>query len=570
MILKEDTSGFIRKLFMRHVWPGVAAQVVSTIGPIVCSVIAGTVFGKPGLAVIGLYAPFFFFAGFCGTIIAGGSAALAAKYIAQNDDRRVSEIYSMALISAAACAAVIFALGMLFRYPIISILSGNGELMEPAARYFMPSLLYTCLTVIVFIPLFWARLIGRPSVALVLTLVLTGASIALGFLYTFALEMGLESLASAQAYATALAITVSLAMIHLPKNGLRLQIPRHFREDAPAMISIGSPPGLSRLYRFLSLFIVNFILLNFIGADAVAVFGVLNMLLRFTTAFSNGISGVQMPIAGVLREERDITSLRQLARITFLFGNTGIIIAALMMIVFNRQLADIFGVSGTMFFIALVCFCIYIPFYLNGGLVISWYTAVRKVKLANIIAIAQDMILPPLFAVLLAIPGDNMIWLHLPAAGIITGLLLVLTRRCGRADIESNDTALSFSVERSAEKAGEASSAVADFCDEQGLERRQSMLLSMAIEELIILLAEHNSDGGDISVRLIQFDGGIVLRLRDTGQKFDPISFYKKMSDDAESIEASVDLMGVKYITEAAEVVYYRETFGVNNLVVII
>jgi hypothetical protein len=31
-----------------------------------------------------------------------------------------------------------------------------------------------------------------------------------------------------------------------------------------------------------------------------------------------------------------------------------------------------------------------------------------------------------------------------------------------------------------------------------------------------------------------------------------------------------VDLMGVKYIVGAAKVVYYRETFGVNNLVIIL
>ena len=92
----------------------------------------------------------------------------------------------------------------------------------------------------------------------------------------------------------------------------------------------------------------------------------------------------------------------------------------------------------------------------------------------------------------------------------------------------------------------------------------------MAIEEIIVLISEQNPDGDNISVRLTRFDGGIVLRLRDTGKRFNPIDYYKTRLLIAEDIEDSVDLMGVKYITEAAEVVYYRETFGVNNLVVII
>jgi anti-sigma regulatory factor (Ser/Thr protein kinase) len=90
----------------------------------------------------------------------------------------------------------------------------------------------------------------------------------------------------------------------------------------------------------------------------------------------------------------------------------------------------------------------------------------------------------------------------------------------------------------------------------------------MAIEELIVLIAEQNADGGDISVRIMRFEGGIVLRLRDAGQKFNPLDYYKNRI--AGNIEENVGLMGLKYITEAAEVVHYRETFGVNNLVVII
>jgi anti-sigma regulatory factor (Ser/Thr protein kinase) len=176
------------------------------------------------------------------------------------------------------------------------------------------------------------------------------------------------------------------------------------------------------------------------------------------------------------------------------------------------------------------------------------------------------MLLPPLLALLFAIPGGDIIWLHLPAAGVSMGLLLLLTRQ--RNKTAPDDTALAFSVERDAVKAGEASAAVSDFCGDQGFAVKQTMLLSMAVEELIVLIAEQNADGGDISVRLSRFEGGIVLRLRDTGQRFNPLEFCKdRLTDD---IEDSIGLMGIKYITEAAEVVYYRETFGVNNLVVII
>ena len=574
MNLTEDNSGFIKKLFMRHVWTNAAAQVVSVVGPVVCGAIAGFAFGGTGLAIVGLFSPFFFLAGFFGTIVAGGSSTLAAKYIAQDDNSRVNGIYTLALILSTALAVILFALLMLLRDPLLTLLTGGGELLEQAALYYFPAVLYTCLTVVIFLPLSWARLTGRSAVALVLTLILTGATIAFATLYVFVSGRGIEWIAYAQLYGTALALVVSLAMLGMGRNGLSLSKPSHTRDDLTQLATLGSPLGLSRLYRFVSLLLLNIILLSAAGAEAVAVFSVLNMILRFVTAFSNGVSGVQMPIAGVLREERDAASLRQLAQVSFLFGNVVIIAAAVLTAVISYFVVTTLAAASQVYLFALICLCLYMPFYINGGLAISWYTAVHKVKLANIITLAQDMVLPLIFAWLFAaFFGGNTIWLHLPAAGILTLLLLFFTYRGGgKSDVDSGDaaggTALAFSVERDASKAGQASEAVSDFCEEQGFAMKQAMLLSLAIEELIVLIAEQRPDGGEISVRLMRFEGGIVLRLRDTGRKFNPLDHFKEsLTDD---IEDSVGLMGIKYIIEAAEVVYYRETFGVNNLVVII
>jgi anti-sigma regulatory factor (Ser/Thr protein kinase) len=186
------------------------------------------------------------------------------------------------------------------------------------------------------------------------------------------------------------------------------------------------------------------------------------------------------------------------------------------------------------------------------------------------------MVLPPFFAYMLT--GVN-VWLHLPFAGLFTLLIVpVITfakRRKGLSvplllPSTPGGTALAFSVERDGVKASEASAAVQEFCMEQELPKKQTMLVALAIEEMVILIADNDRQGGNISVRLIRFSGGLVLRLRDGGKRFNPIDYCKKRLEDASDIEAGVDFMGVKYIIEAAEHVYYRETFGVNNLVVIL
>ncbi len=576
MNLSEDNSGFIKKLFISHVWPSVAAQTISTVGPMVCGIIAGTVYGRTGLAMNGLFSPFFFLAGFFGTVIASGSTALAAKYLARDDGKRVKSIYTLSLALTAGLTGLLCLIMTALREPIAVMIAGTGDLLEPARLYFAPTVWYMFFTGVIYAPLAWARLSGRPGVALILTLTMAGTNILFAVLFALVMGLGAEWLAVSQALSTAIALAVSLLLLHLPKNGLRLGKPENVLADAKALILAGSPLGLSRLYRFISVFLLNIILLRAAGAEAVAVFGVLNTLLRFVTAFTNGVSGVQMPIAGVLNEERDTVSLKQLAKIMFGYGNAVIIAAAVLMDVFWQAVGAMFGVGGEMFRMALSCFCVYLPFYLNGCLFVSWYTAIRQVTLANLITLAQDMALLPLFAALMS---GATIWLHLPLAGIaMIGLLpLMLLRFKGKGlsypllmTTGSQGPALAFSVERNPEAASGASGAVGDFCRTEGFPKKQIMLLSLAIEELVTLIAGNDTAGGNISIRLTRFDGGIVMRLRDNGKKFNPIDYYSKRLEESEDFEDSVDLMGVKYIIGAAEVVYYRETFGVNSLVVIL
>jgi len=95
------------------------------------------------------------------------------------------------------------------------------------------------------------------------------------------------------------------------------------------------------------------------------------------------------------------------------------------------------------------------------------------------------------------------------------------------------------------------------------------MLISMSIEEIITLVI-NNSRKKDlsVSVRLFLLEDMIVLRIRSAGEKFNAIEYYEQ--NIADDLEKSLEVIGMKYIVEAANVVYYRQTFGVNSLVIIL
>ena len=584
----ENTNSFIKTLFLKHATLNTSAQIISVIGPVVCGILAGKEYGSAGLAVTGLFSPLFFLAGFFGMVVANGSSAWASKYLARDDHKSVQVIYTLALLMSVTLSLLLSGGLFFFRGSVLALVVGDGTLLPFASAYYDYSILYVFFTVPIYMPLSWSRLAGKPGISVMLTTVMSGVMVLGGIALVYYTQMGVEGLALSQALATALAFILSQAMLHVGKGGLRFSHPEQVRLHIRQILVLGSPVGLSRLYRFLGIFLLNLILLNAYGSMAVAIFSMLNMLLRFIAAFVTGFSSTIIPIVGVFKEERDTTSIRQMMKAAFLYGNTAVAAIAITLCVFHKQIAAIFGLydaTGAEIFWALVSFSVYIVFYFNVSVLVSYYTAAARVFMANVITFAGDMLFLPFLAFILsAVLDGNLFWVHMPLAGFFTIVLVIvynmilLNRDRELSHLllldrkyERSGKYLSFSVANDIEKASEASAKISDFCESNELSPKQTMLIAMSIEEMLTLIINSGSLRGQtdsLSVRLFLLDGSIILRVRNNGRKFNPIAYYNE--NITADIERSLDLIGMKYIVEAAEVVYYRETFGVNNLVIII
>jgi len=93
-----------------------------------------------------------------------------------------------------------------------------------------------------------------------------------------------------------------------------------------------------------------------------------------------------------------------------------------------------------------------------------------------------------------------------------------------------------------------------------------SMAISLAIEEMLVVIFE-NSQATSANVRVLYVPENkiIVLRVRNGGKLFCPVSFAEKAGP-----EAAMEVMGINMILKLALNVDYRSTFGVNNTTIII
>ena len=95
------------------------------------------------------------------------------------------------------------------------------------------------------------------------------------------------------------------------------------------------------------------------------------------------------------------------------------------------------------------------------------------------------------------------------------------------------------------------------------------------MEEMMMSIKDHcfdeNSDESmDVRILIIKKfnDVMIVLRIRNGGKLFNPLDYYEKLQGDDPL--AMGDALGIAMIIKAADAIYYKTTFGINNLTVII
>ena len=124
--------------------------------------------------------------------------------------------------------------------------------------------------------------------------------------------------------------------------------------------------------------------------------------------------------------------------------------------------------------------------------------------------------------------------------------------------LEEEGQVLNFSVPGKEEDICQASSQIADFCQENGMTPRQVMRFSLAIEEVLTMIALKNPDGQvRFDLRAFAVPGSLGIRIRYDGIAYDPFAPRGK-KDEA--------YLGIDLIASMMSTVFYQRTFGLNTV----
>lgn len=575
-------------LIARHVGASILAMLGAMAGSLANSALAGIFFGAPGLAVMSVVMPFYFLFSVIGSLVGVGGATAAAYSLGRDDTIGADGAFSLSVWLCLGLSFLLGASGSLCLQDMLYVFGATPEIHGAAYDYGFVYIWGGVGTALFYLPFNFLRLAGRLRLIINLFLGLAVLNIALDLFFIQILALGIAGIAWGTVTASIFVSLVGLFYL------LRGESAFHFVRQwnwrlALRLMQLGSPAASNNLLTFFRLILLNRLLLATAGEVGLAAFSVVTALENFSLIVLSGLAQGTASFISVLTREFDTVSVRRIERDAHIMGFVLVGLMAAVIWLFPAEIASLFGLSGMVLaeaseaayifaFSLLPSVCCYLMFF--------YYQAAGFTGLANVLVVFRSFIFILLPAWLLApVFGLSGIWWSFTIASLSPFIFMLLVKpfyaRRGYAGFLLQDLAaermgkyLSFSVKADTEAIVTKMDELEEFCEKNGLNGKETMLVHMSMEEMLLSIKEHSCRDSkamlDGRVLLIKKEGKstIVLRIRNTGKMFNPLEYYGRLQKtDPLALQ---DALGIAMVLKAADVIHYKTTFGINNLMVLI
>ena len=572
----------IRKLTRQMLTAQIFSALTVSLCLLIDSIMIGRFLGVDAIAAYQLANPILLVVGALGSMLAAGIQVVCSKSLGRGSQRETDAGYSSAIALTLAVSVLLTLLVLLFRGPLAAAMGAGreGELFDQTRGYLAGFIVGAPASMGALILVPFMQLAGQNGLLIAAVLTMTMTDVALDLLNVFILHGGMfgMGMASSLSYYAALLIGCLYfcsrkCVFRFSRKGVRwAKIAELLRSGVPAVFNMASSVVM--------IFLLNKVLLGTGGSDAVAAFSVIMTIGNTCNCISTGVGGVALTMAGILYNEEDRSGLRELSR---WLGRYSVVLGAavgLLMVIFAPQMVGLFlkdagqiprlAVLGVRLFAGgMILRC------LNNGMK-NGYQAMERVRLTEIISIAQCAVFPVLAGFLLSrFLGTTGVWFFFGMGELLTLICigLYVKRKTGKRPWEDDAFLLlreDFTVP--ADRMMEANirtiedvTAVAEqaeaFCRRHGQDARITNHIALCIEEMAGNTVLHgftmDQKKHHLSVRVLYRENEWVLRFRDDCGAFDPVNCIPQGEKDA---------LGIRLVLAMAEDAQYTHSLNLNNL----
>ncbi|MDR3130338.1 MAG: hypothetical protein LBU18_02200 [Treponema sp.] len=561
-------------------------------GQIVSVIIAGRLLESAALPVMAVAQPILPMFSAVGALLGAGGTVVCARAIGAgpfDESRRIVTVIYLHIIIVAASALIL----LFFIDPLVHFLGAGPEIFEDARRY-VSILIRGGVFFISIHPVYCLlRLDGRTGTAAAVFFIQALVTITLDMVLLRVLRRGVESVALATTVGAAVSTLSGAVLLFRGSKNFNITFSvfnKIYRAGVSgitrSIIAAGSPSAVEYVCILGYSVTLNKLISGSFGLLALSCFKLLDSLNSVVQIFIYAVAGPIIQFAGVFSAEKDSKSIFQLLSQVFKWGILFTFVFMAGCELFAPSLARLFGMvspeSMTAAVSAMRIFALFfIPAMINS-IMISIYQAENLVLPANVLTISRMFLWIVTASLLMARwIGVNGIWhsfwiaevlSFLSAAGIsffyrlknnyLSPLFLV------NREAELKGVYKSFSVKNSTEDITHSSAGITEFCDKNRLGAKLTMAISLAIEEMLVVIRSRSLTGNDsatMNVRVLIEEKTVILRVRNGGKNFSPLDYVKNAGAAEEA-----DVMGIKMILTLASNVDYRNTFGINNTTILL
>lgn len=578
----------LTKLMFRLLPVQILIAAVGAVNGIVSSYFATNYVGVDAMSAVGLYTPFTLLLNFVSTVLFGGSVLLCGKYMGQNQGGKLSKCFSINIV-----ITVLISLIFTAAFVIMSVFDLTGAFTqdETVRALFNSYLLGQAIGVL---PLFlgnqlpaFLSLDNKSGRTIIASIVYIVVNLILNVVFIKILKMEAFGLALSSALGLWVYLAVQTQYFFTRKSSFKFKMTGLEWKEGLAIIKVGYPGALNYIYQTVRGFIVNALLLGFVGTVAISAFSTANNFLALFWAIPTGMLAVYRMIISVAIGEEDRRTLSDAVK-TVLSKYIPLLCAVcLIIVVLAEPITGIFYKDPThevymmtVWGIRILPWCM--PLALIANQFMCYWQATERQIVMHIIAIVDGFIcVSAVTALLVGIIGMNSIYIANVVNGVVVILMVIvhgfiinkkmtfkiedqlcIPKGFGAGDDDRIDITI-----RSMDEVISISKKVQGFCENKGIDPRRSMLAGLAMEEMAGNIVDHgfNKDNKkhSVDVRVVHKDSDIVLRLRDDCKPFDPKE-REKMADSSDPAKN----IGIKMVFKISKKVEYQSLLGLNVLTI--
>ena len=582
----SDDEELLHKLFHKHA----VSAALSMMGVQAClminTILAGKFFGGEGLAVMGIVSPIYSIYAAIGALVGIGGSIITAHALGRDDKESANETFSCALIFGILISAIVSIISLAFQKEFLYILGCSDKNFDMAQSYSSIYILGGVFTALFYMPYHFLKLTGQLKYLIFLFLGMAALNGALDYLFCIAFKLDMSGIALGTVISSLITVLIGLKTL---LSSFKFLIP-HSSFLIKQLIRFGAPSALRQFLLFARFVLINNLLVIVAGQTGLVIFSVVKVIENLSIIILSGISQATSAFVGVFFEEKDNTSIRRIEKQANIISIELILVLIAGVYLFSDEICMLFGISSNetslrlqvidgvrIFSLSLLpsIFCMILT---------SYYQSTKFTKLANLITANSNFILLLIPAYFLAPNfGINMIWYSFTIAAvgtlIILGIILFVNRSENKSSIllldlkgEKNGSFIAFVVKTTVEDISDKVKRIGEFCEKNNLNIKDKVLVMLSMEEMMISIKDHcfESEVDEVMDVRIFVDDEIILRIRNRGKLFNPIDYYESQENEDELDFAMSDALGIEMISKSAKSVYYKSTFGINNLTVII